>query len=192
MNTLLKSTDFNNWDSTASFIKSVLQVVTEDIDSSSKKVRDKEEFYNKLAELKYVDAQYHLKVGGRSLDELSPGEKGIVLLIFYLALSKDERPLIIDQPEDNLDNQSVFCKLVKCITEAKKKRQVIIVTHNPNIAVACDSEQLIYCSIDKTTNKISYASGSIEDPDMRKHVIDVLEGTMPAFDLRRRKYQVHQ
>ena len=192
MNTLLKSTDFNNWDSTASFIKSVLQVVTEDIDSSSKKVRDKEEFYNKLAELKYVDAQYHLKVGGRSLDELSPGEKGIVLLIFYLALSKDERPLIIDQPEDNLDNQSVFCKLVKCITEAKKKRQVIIVTHNPNIAVACDSEQLIYCSIDKTNNKISYASGSIEDPDMRKHVIDVLEGTMPAFDLRRRKYQVHQ
>ena len=78
------------------------------------------------------------------------------------------------------------------ITEAKKKRQVIIVTHNPNIAVACDSEQLIYCSIDKTNNKISYASGSIEDPDMRKHVIDVLEGTMPAFDLRRRKYQVHQ
>lgn len=187
----IKDTDFNSWDGIKLFILDVLKVVSEDYDSASKKIKDKGEFYDKLCELKYISAQYNLKVGGRSLDELSPGEKGIVLLIFYLALSKDERPLIIDQPEDNLDNQSVFCKLVKCITEAKKKRQVIIVTHNPNIAVACDSEQLIYCSIDKTNNSISYSSGSIEDPDMRKHVIDVLEGTMPAFDLRRRKYQIN-
>ena len=192
MAVLIKETDFNTWDSTKFLVLNVLRVVSDDMDSASKKIKDKEEFYGKLCELKYVNAQYNLKVGGRSLDELSPGEKGIVLLIFYLALSKDERPLIIDQPEDNLDNQSVFCKLVKCITEAKKKRQVIIVTHNPNIAVACDSEQLVYCSIDKTNNSISYSSGSIEDPDMRKHVIDVLEGTMPAFDLRRRKYQINQ
>ncbi|WP_164217131.1 hypothetical protein [Virgibacillus sp. YIM 98842] len=50
---------------------------------------------------------------------------------------KSEEPLIIDQPEDNLDNESVFNQLVLCIVEAKKRRQIIIVTHNPNIAVAC-------------------------------------------------------
>jgi len=188
---LIRETDFNSWDSIKTFIENVLQVRSEDPDVVSKKIRDREGFYEKLCELKYINARYNLKVGGRGLDELSPGEKGIVLLVFYLALSKDERPLIIDQPEDNLDNQSVYCKLVRCITEAKKKRQVIIVTHNPNIAVACDSEQLIYCSINKANNSISYSSGSIENTDMRRHVIDVLEGTMPAFDLRRRKYLIN-
>lgn len=191
MISLIKETDYNNWNSTISFIINVMQVISEDIDLASKKVKNREEFYTKLCGLKYINPQYNLKMGGRNLNELSPGEKGIVLLIFYLALSKDERPLIIDQPEDNLDNQSVYSKLVKCIKEAKKKRQVIIVTHNPNIAIACDSEELIYCTIDKSNNRISYSSGSIENPEMRKHVIDVLEGTMPAFDLRRKKYQVN-
>jgi predicted ATPase len=188
MASFIKQTDFNSWDSVMAFINNVIQVITEDIDVSSSKVKNKEDFYEKLWGLEYIDAQYSLRMGGRTLDELSPGERGIVLLIFYLALSKDDIPLIIDQPEDNLDNQSVYNKLVKCILEAKKKRQVIIVTHNPNIAVACDSEEIVYCSINKKTNSITYESGSIEDPRMRNHVIDVLEGTMPAFDLRRRKY----
>lgn len=122
------------------------------------------------------------------MKQLSPGERGIVLLIFYLSLSKSNMPLIIDQPEDNLDNQSVYNKLVPCIKNAKKNRQIIIVTHNPNIAVACDSEQIIYCEINKKTSEISYTSGSIENRVIRKKVVDILEGTMPAFDLRRQKY----
>ena len=127
-------------------------------------------------------------MGGSDLEELSPGERGIVLLIFYLALSKEKSPIIIDQPEDNLDNQSVYSKLVPCISAAKKKRQVIIVTHNPNIAVACDAEQIIYCHMDKNNCKVDYEAGAIEKEEIRKHVIDVLEGTMPAFDLRKKKY----
>ena len=115
-------------------------------------------------------------------------ERGIVLLIFYLALSKDNKPIIIDQPEDNLDNQSVYSKLVPCICKAKERRQVIIVTHNPNIAVACDAEQIIYCKMDKQSCAITYESGAIENPKMKKHVVDVLEGTMPAFELRQKKY----
>lgn len=126
-------------------------------------------------------------MGNRNLNELSPGERGIVLLIFYLALSKESKPIIIDQPEDNLDNQSVFSKLVHCICKAKQQRQVIIVTHNPNLAVACDAEQIVFCEMNKDTYQISYTSGAIENPEIRKHVIDVLEGTMPAFDLRKRK-----
>lgn len=97
-------------------------------------------------------------------------------------------PIIIDQPEDNLDNQSVYNKLVPCICAAKQKRQVIIVTHNPNIAVACDAEQIICCKMDKNTHKITYLSGAIEDQEIKQNVVDILEGTMPAFDLRRRKY----
>jgi len=62
------------------------------------------------------------------------------------------------------------------------------VTHNPNIAVACDAEQIICCNMNKSKNEIRYISGSIENNEIRKKVIDVLEGTMPAFDLRKMKY----
>ena len=77
---------------------------------------------------------------------------------------------------------------IESIFHAKQKRQVIIVTHNPNIAVACDAEQIICCKMDKNTHKITYLSGAIEDQEIKQNVVDILEGTMPAFDLRRRKY----
>ena len=153
----------------------------------SKLVRSTE--FENLFSLEYIGVSFKLKMGNRDLSELSPGERGIVLLIFYLALSKNKMPIIIDQPEDNLDNQSVYSKLVPCICKAKQKRQVIIVTHNPNIAVACDAEQIIYCNMDKNSFSISYEAGAIEDPIIKNRVIDVLEGTMPAFDLRRKKYE---
>ena len=137
----------------------------------------------------YLHPQFQLTMSGKKLTELSPGERGIVLLVFYLALSKNNIPLIIDQPEDNLDNQSVYKKLVPCIKNAKKNRQIIVVSHNPNIAVACDSEQIIYTSIDKKTNEISYISGSIENPMIKNKIMDVLEGTKPAFELRKIKYE---
>jgi len=188
MHEIISKFNFNLKNDVNGFICEVLKCIDEDMDNSSKKVKDKKGFYNQLSFLDYLDAEYSLKMSGKSLKELSAGQRGIVLLIFYLALSKNEIPLIIDQPEDNLDNQSVFDKLVPCIREAKKKRQVIIVTHNPNISIACDAEQIIYCNISKTDNQISYTSGSIENQEIRNHVIDVLEGTMPAFDLRRKKY----
>lgn len=188
MERLIRQTEFNSIDSILEFSHKVLQVVDEDIDISSKKVPDKKALYNLISKLDYVGVSFKLKMGGRNLNELSPGERGIVLLIFYLALSKNSIPIIIDQPEDNLDNQSVYSKLVPCICEAKKKRQVIIVSHNPNIAIACDAEQIIYCHMDKTALNITYESGAIEDAIIKKHVVDVLEGTMPAFDLRSKKY----
>jgi ABC-type multidrug transport system ATPase subunit len=151
-------------------------------------IPNRDEFYSFLTDMRYISSEYTLKLDGKTLDELSPGERGLVLLVFYLALSKDSKPLIIDQPEDNLDNQSVYNRLVPCILEAKRNRQVIIVTHNPNIAVACDAEQIIFCEIDKSNMCISYSSGSIENASIRNCVINVLEGTEPAFDLRKSKY----
>lgn len=186
--TCIKNTDFGDADSVMAFVHDMAEVITSDFETAEKRVSKRQEFYDFIFGLKYIGVNFKLKMGSRSLGELSPGERGIVLLIFYLALSKERKPIIIDQPEDNLDNQSVYSKLVPCICRAKQNRQVIIVTHNPNIAVACDAEQIIYCKKDKTTNHIFYESGSIENPIMRDHVVDVLEGTMPAFDLRRLKY----
>lgn len=189
LNELIASTKFNQKQSTLDFVEDIYKYVRKDFDSINKLLKNDElGFYNYIGSLSYLNSQYMLKLGDRDLNELSPGERGIVLLIFYLALNKSDRPLIIDQPEDNLDNQSVYYKLVPCIKEAKRHRQIIIVTHNPNIAIACDSEQIIYCKIDKNTNAITYESGSIENAFIRKYVVDVLEGTMPAFDLRRQKY----
>ena len=188
MDKLVNSTDFNDVESVLSFVHSIYQDAIEVLEQADKKIADRLEFYNYLYGLSYIEVNFKLKMGNRNLDELSPGERGIVLLVFYLALSKESKPIIIDQPEDNLDNQSVYSKLVPCICKAKQKRQVIIVTHNPNIAVACDAEQIIFCEMDKSSYRISYTSGAIENPEVNKHVVDVLEGTKPAFDLRRLKY----
>ncbi|MBK6088775.1 TrlF family AAA-like ATPase [Ruminococcus difficilis] len=185
---LFRKTNFGNVESVLEFVHDLSTAVTENFENAEKKVQDRQGFYDFLYGLSYIGVNFKLKMGKRNLNELSPGERGIVLLIFYLALSKESKPIIIDQPEDNLDNQSVYSKLVPCICKAKQQRQVIIVTHNPNLAVACDAEQIVFCEMNKDTYQISYTSGAIENPEIRKHVIDVLEGTMPAFDLRKRKY----
>lgn len=152
-------------------------------------IADLESFYNFLFSLDYIDYNYELKLGDKKLESLSPGEKGALLLVFYLLLDKSDIPLILDQPEDNLDNNSVANILVPFIKEAKKKRQIIMVTHNPNLAVVADAEQIIYVNIDKNDgNKFSFTSGSIEDKIINKCIVNVLEGTMPAFNQRKRKY----
>jgi hypothetical protein len=64
-----------------------------------------------------------------------------------------------------------------------------MVTHNPNLAVVCDAEQIIWCDVDKEEkNKVTYRTGSIENPEMNKHVVDVLEGTWRAFTDRGKTY----
>lgn len=146
-------------------------------------------FYEYLFGCGYLSTITEIRSNGKSINELSPGEKGTVLLVIYLLLDKSTNPLIIDQPEENLDNQSVYQILRPFILEAKKRRQVIIVTHNPNIAVTCDAEQVIYVHINKSDrNQFSFESGSIENPVINKHVSDILEGTLQAFNNRKVKY----
>lgn len=190
LNKLITKTNFDNKESLGQFLDDLYKSIYEDIDRAHKVMKDPKEFLDYIFGLEYLDSIYNLKLGGRELSELSPGERGIVLLIFYLALSKDNIPIIIDQPEDNLDNQSVYSNLVDCIKYAKTKRQVIIVTHNPNIAIACDAEQIIHCQLDKEEERFFYSSGSIENPKIISKVIDILEGTEPAFNLRKLKYNL--
>ena len=111
------------------------------------------------------------------------------MLVFYLLLDKSSNPIIVDQPEENLDNHTVFRLLIPVIKDVKKRRQLIMVTHSPNIAVVCDAEQIIYADIDRSDgNRMHYTMGSIEAPELNLHAINVLEGTRPAFDNRGSKY----
>jgi energy-coupling factor transporter ATP-binding protein EcfA2 len=84
----------------------------------------------------HITVRYEISYDGVDIRKLSPGTRGIVLLLLYLALDdSDDRPLIIDQPEENLDPKSVFDELVALFIAAKAKRQVIMVTHNANLVI---------------------------------------------------------
>lgn len=138
----------------------------------------------------YLAPQYSLTYDGQDIGQLSPGERGLLLLVFYLLVDKDDIPIVIDQPEENLDNQTIFRVLVKCIKRAKERRQVIMVTHNPNLAVVCDAEQIINATCDKQQSRFVYESGAIEHPDIKAMVVQILEGTEPAFKNRQSKYRL--
>jgi ABC-type lipoprotein export system ATPase subunit len=140
--------------------------------------------------LDYLSPRYSLTYAGQEIGQLSPGERGLLLLLFYLLVDKDDTPIIIDQPEENLDNQTIYTILVKCIKKAKERRQVIMVTHNPNLAVVCDAEQIVYAACDKQAARFDYESGSIEHPTIRSRVVQILEGTEPAFKNRQSKYRL--
>jgi ABC-type lipoprotein export system ATPase subunit len=199
INNLLHKFDFNSEKDTFGFIDTISDYLQYDrrdgknikveVPSQLKKSTSVSELYDFIYSLDYLRPHYILRMGDKELSQLSPGEKGTLLLVFYLLIDKDQTPLIIDQPEHNLDNQTIYNLLVNCVKEAKQKRQVIIVTHNPNLAVVCDAEQIIYASIDKADgNKVKYIAGAIENPIINEKVVDVLEGTRPAFDKRRFKY----
>jgi ABC-type lipoprotein export system ATPase subunit len=133
--------------------------------------------------------EYSLRLDGKELSHLSPGERGTLLLVFYLLVDKSSNPIIVDQPEENLDNHTVFRLLIPVIKDVKKRRQLIMVTHSPNIAVVCDAEQIIHAHIDRSDgNRVLYTMGAIEAPELNLHAINVLEGTRPAFDNRGSKY----
>ncbi|TAG31569.1 MAG: DNA repair protein [Sphingobacteriia bacterium] len=150
-----------------------------------------EDFYEYLFGIDYLIPHYGLKLDNKNVSELSPGEKGALLLIFYLILDQDDIPLVIDQPEENLDNQSVYKILVPFIKEAKNRRQIIIVTHNPNLAVVCDAEQVINVRIDKAdANKVHITAGAIENLKINNKLVEILEGTLPAFNNRDLKYSI--
>jgi ABC-type lipoprotein export system ATPase subunit len=145
--------------------------------------------YDLLFGLSFLEPRYSLLFQETQIEQLSPGQRGALLLIFYLLVDKGRNPILLDQPEENLDNETVVSLLVPVLSEAKKKRQIIMVTHNPNLAVVCDAEQVIYSCFDrKNASKITYRAGSIENPITNLHVVNVLEGTKPAFDNRRVKY----
>ncbi|TWA75176.1 putative AbiEii toxin of type IV toxin-antitoxin system, partial [Azospirillum brasilense] len=143
----------------------------------------------------HIGIQYSVDYSGVDICKLSPGTRGIVLLLLYLALDDgDERPLIIDQPEENLDPQSIYEELVALFIDAKKRRQVIMVTHNANLVINTDADQIIVANAGPHSGNslppISYISGGFEDQSIRKMVCDILEGGERAFRERARRLRV--
>lgn len=150
-----------------------------------------------LYEVEHVRLTYGLKYNGTELEKLSPGTKGIVLLILYLGMDiADTRPLIVDQPDENLDNESIYDLLMNYFKTAKKRRQIILITHNPNLVVNADSEQVIVATATRQENGlpyISYQSGGLENnipvgQGIRQQVCRILEGGSDAFRKRERRY----
>lgn len=123
---------------------------------------------------------------GVALGQLSMGGRAVVLL--KIVLAQGDYPLILDQPEQGLDNNYVFEKLVPAIREAKRQRQIIIATHNANLVVNTDAEQVIVARCNGET--IGYTSGSLENPEVRDQVATLLEGGMDALRRREQRYEL--
>jgi hypothetical protein len=143
----------------------------------------------------HITVRYEISYDGVDIRKLSPGTRGIVLLLLYLALDdSDDRPLIIDQPEENLDPKSVFDELVSLFIATKTKRQVIIVTHNANLVINTDADQIIVATAGPHLSgglpQISYVTGGLENAAIRKAVCDILEGGETAFRERARRLRV--
>lgn len=143
----------------------------------------------------HVRIAYSIRYEGVDIDKLSPGARGAVLLMLYLALdATDNRPVVIDQPEENLDPRSVFTELVPYFRGARTRRQVILVTHNPNLVVNADVDQVVVASADRhgagLLPRFSYIAGGLEEPAIRERVCEILEGGREAFLKRERRYEL--
>lgn len=166
-------------------------------------------FISNVFSSNWFELKYNVDYESDSLLDMSPGKRSFVVLKLLLDFSEKKCPILIDQPEDNLDNRAIYNDLVKYIREKKKDRQIILVTHNPNIVVGADSEEVIVANQNgknaPNSNgiKFQYVYGSLEDTfprkddfsipilfrcGIREHVCDILEGGENAFRDRENKY----
>ena len=148
-----------------------------------------------LNSTEHITVSYGVQYDSVNIEQLSPGTRGIVLLLLYLAVDQsDDRPLIIDQPEENLDPKSIFVELVGRFIETRRRRQIIIVTHNANLVVNTDADQVIVANAGAHRTgglpEITYVSGGLENPAIREEVCEILEGGKPAFEERARRLKI--
>ena len=120
----------------------------------------------------------------RSLAQGSPGEQTAALLAFVLGYGSE--PIILDQPEDDLDNTVIYELLVRKLRDSKQARQIIVVTHNPNIVVHGDAELVV--SLDATAGRTRVRfTGGLQEQEAREEICRVMEGGRDAFDMRYRR-----
>ena len=154
----------------------------------------------------YINYIVHYK--NDDIATMSPGKRGLVLLNLILHLSNSSHPILIDQPEDNLDNRTIYDQLKDFVRQKKLSRQIIMVTHNANLVVSADAECVIVANQagqqvgeDHENYKFEYFSGSLEctfenplidgelrSKGIRQHVCEILEGGVSAFKEREMKY----
>ncbi|HAA17690.1 MAG TPA: hypothetical protein DCR93_01770 [Cytophagales bacterium] len=154
----------------------------------------------------YWDIEYK----GDKLGKMSTGKASFVILMLIIGLSKSKAPILIDQPEDNLDNRSISEDLVKYLKAKKSERQIILVSHNANVVVNADAENIIVANqtgqgTGDSNFRFNYVNGSIENSfefdstendilksmGIRQHIAEILEGGEQAFIMREKKYRFH-
>lgn len=159
----------------------------------------------------WYNVNYAVKMDNDRIQDMSPGKKALVLLRLLISLAESKCPILIDQPEDDLDNRSIFDELIGFIREKKIDRQIIAVTHNANIVIGGDAELVIVANQNGGNSpnrqyQFEYRGGSIENNSpvsdendcvlpgilnqkgMQEHICEILEGGERAFELRRQKY----
>jgi predicted ATP-dependent endonuclease of OLD family len=152
-------------------------------------------------------------MGYDTIENMSAGNKALVLLKLLIELADSNYPILIDQPEDDLDNRSVYDSLIGFIRSKKINRQIIVVTHNANIVLGADADEVIVANqvlLDPSQKKrrFEYRSGSIENDHpvykldktvdegilnargIQQHICDILEGGITAFEKRKNKYHI--
>ena len=172
------------------------------------KTISKKEAVKKLLDDYFYD-YWEITYKNDKLGEMSTGKASFVILMLIIGLSKSKSPILIDQPEDNLDNRSVSENIISYLRNKKIERQIILVTHNANIVVNADAENVIVANQkgqnDKETSsiyKFDYINGAIENTfakietetdllksmGIKEHIADIVEGGKEAFKNRERKY----
>lgn len=151
---------------------------------------------------------YDIFYQGDLFRQMSEGKQAFVILKLLLDFSEKTCPILIDQPEDSLDNRAIYNELVAYIKKKKKERQIILVTHNSNVVVSADAENVIVAnqegldSPNKGGFRFQYINGALENSSprqiddkfvlysqgIREHVCDILEGGRLAFEKREQKY----
>lgn len=135
-----------------------------------------------------VENQIIIKFDGKPLKEHSLGQRASALILFLLS-QKENDILIIDQPEDDLDNQTIYEDVIREIKRLKGQMQFIFATHNANIPVLGDSEMLAACQYDPD-NEIKVEAGSIDCRNIQEKIIRIMEGGKEAFDIRKNIYKI--
>lgn len=135
-----------------------------------------------------VSNQIIINFDGKPLEKHSLGQRASALILFLLS-QKENDILIIDQPEDDLDNQTIYEDVIREIKRLKGQMQFIFATHNANIPVLGDSEMLVACQY-IPDNEIKIECGSIDCPNIQEKIIRIMEGGQEAFDIRKNIYKI--
>lgn len=171
------------------------------------KKNDIQQAYISLYTENYFNISYDVEYDGDKLSQMSEGKKAFIVLRLLLDFDDSNCPILIDQPEDDLDNRAIYDDLVKYIRNKKQSRQIIFATHNPNIVVGADAELVIVANQNGIKNKnnnnvkFQYYGNSIENTftneqeksillsrGIREHICEILEGGEQAFEIREKKY----
>ena len=134
-----------------------------------------------------VPNRFVIKYQGKELKRHSLGQRASALILFVLS-QKDNDVIIIDQPEDDLDNQTIYEDVIKLIRDLKPQTQFIFATHNANFPVLGDAEQVFSCQY--ADDKMVINTGSIDCPALQQEIVKIMEGGEEAFNRRKEIYQI--